>query len=605
MSSSSLAPAPPQPAQRSWAGKLFDRVWGNHHVQGRLVHPQGGDPLTNAKVYVYAKVLSVSHLVGEATSDKDGNYALDYKWFNSASSNESLAFSIFEQRVVCNQQGGLNLGPEKFICEFTRSINPHTSHHDVGVLPIHYYEYRDDFPNLKDPQANENEWPYDGALLKAAADEEIKDAAIKLWPFDLSIEKIKEIYGVNDPSFKLSGESTIDMLENGICPCYWKKGATPEEVYVEFKWGDYDQDEHPQVFDVRLDATIDSSGQKHVKSVTVHSKDNTPMTSTPSEENFEKLLFVFNSMASLAGELFFHLGRSHIFCGQIAISSGRSLHINPIKALLQRHLAFLEGINWKGIEEIFGQFGILNVSGLTVKGIEQALYGLLGTMCWGTFEPRKIWHETHRFARAANIFWEVAGKAVKKFIEEHGPNIEKHWYEIFDMSKNQTDHSPPFHPLDGVADRNEWFDSSEIDDPSLGIRVDGKAMRPITLNRDHPEPGDWDRLFQFCRYVLFMVVFWHWWIHTSQKKWVANPDVGTLAPDNNGEGPYGGASAENVRKQVKVAKELTDFLPPEAVLINNFYTDIYPYFIECILEKKVDLEAAGVDVEALTDGISI
>ena len=151
-----------------------------------------------------------------------------------------------------------------------------------------------------------------------------------------------------------------------------------------------------------------------------------------------------------------------------------------------------------------------------------------------------------------------------------------------------------------------WLDPSEKDDPNLPkVKIDGeeRALRPITINKDIPTKEDIERLKQFCTHSLFMVTFWHWWIHSSQKTWGKNLHLASLAPEKPADLPYGNTKADAAQRQLSISTSLTDFEHPG--LIANPHGDIYPYYISELRKYKDPLLRLGLNVSELPYGIII
>ncbi len=592
-------------------GQALEKKSVQHILMGRLVH-RNQDPRADQKIKIYAERFLKNYLLGEGVTDREGRFLICYPWKEKFSKEETcLKVKIYEEKLIF-ENSILNKSGENCVFETKLQADLKEESVDVGDVTIDLYEYQNDLPNLQVPEDLEKrpqQWPlsYYIDLLKAGGKEILKAEVISVLEKSLSTEEVQEIFGVSDPSLKLSCESTLDLLLNGLYPCYFLKGKEKGDLIAKINWDDYEIDLRPDLPNVSLFIHQDSDGKLSVQSLQIQYRGEEPQSYLPNETDFPRALYLFNSMALIKGEIVSHLGMAHLFSGQAAMAVFRSMNRNPIKALLFPHLREVLEINRMGASSIFGPDGVLNISGLTVNGIKKNLQDVLAGMCYSSFKPRSPLNEDHRFAKAENLYWEIVTKVVDQFFLEHEKSIVDNWDEVYYLSKNLVENSLPYRPWEGIEDFSVWQDSNEIDNPSLEGRVivndHLRAIRPITHNLRCPKEGDMERLKQFCRHSLFMVTFWHWAVHSSQKKWMMHLQFGSLAPENRGQGPFGGTSVENAKRQLVVASTLADF--KRGFLVENPNGDIYPPLIKLLLEREKEFQSLNFDIRELMYGTII
>jgi len=196
----------------------------------------------------------------------------------------------------------------------------------------------------------------------------------------------------------------------------------------------------------------------------------------------------------------------------------RNLHLNPLRLVLTAHLQEIVAQGKDGDSFAWGPEGILaKASALTMDAIHRRMSRNMAGWDWSTFSPRGQVHPTHRYAKAARLFWEVIDTSLEPFFRDNAAAIEEHWGEIKNMSDDLVAHSLPYE-APAEDPRVIPFDRNELDDPSVP-RVEAagalRSNRPITQS-DTPQPGELDKLRQFCRYVIYTATFNHTWTHTGQ-----------------------------------------------------------------------------------------
>lgn len=598
-------------------------------ISGRLVHPNG-DPFISKRInfdvwipkMVFGKKVYESKITESVETNQDGCFSFSAKkisniWF--AGKNIRVTYDVFEKNVY--HCPGTKT-PEQVLVYSSKKENEDSKDaikvrideqgNNLGNIFAEVYEYEKNSTSLHvpgDPNLRPQKWPYTKNLVFASASKVLKQIYYIANPFETTAD-VQSCFGAGDPSLKVSAETTIDMLLNGIFPCYFKK-MEGGKLKLDINWDEYDKDIEPILPNASLILTKTTEGKLDIESVTleVNGQKKTYLKDDPL---FEHALYIFNCCAVVKGEVFSHLGTGHLWTEQVAMAAYRSLSNSPIAKLLLPHLKGVVEINRMGKSAIFGKEGILNVSGLTETGIRQALDHVLGAMDYATFKPRApMEKENHPHAQAAQVIWSAFSDVVSKFVDENLPEIKKNWNEIFLLSKNLVENSKAHRPMDDEWNRNVWHDQNEIDDITVPGRVEHngeiKAIRPITTSFVGPEERDIERLKQFVSYSIFIATYWHWSVHTSQKKWMTNLEIASLAPRQLPESKdwdkFAGLHPDDARNQLAIAKILTDF--QTASLYENEFDDIHQGFLGALRDNLHKLEPIVPDILQMTPAVQI
>ncbi|SCA62806.1 hypothetical protein SCG7109_AD_00430 [Chlamydiales bacterium SCGC AG-110-M15] len=594
---------------------LFPSSWSlteEHTIQGVLRH-EDGFFFRHQKVKVYSNLFFglIPMQVGTFETDVNGKFTLSYKRFKwMKSSDHNLTFKIFEETLL-GSSSFLPRRMERAVhnIEFTK---PGGVVHQKDVnLVGRLYEYQNDLPNLHESDDLPDAWGarYLTALLGAGGYEQLVRVIGDL--ANLEIPTIENLYGRDYPELaNLDPKDTVEMLLNGICPANFLKGKTANDRRMEISWDGYDYDANTNIALPNVKAHFHLvNDQLTLKSIDIKFKeDQGYRTFRVADKGFKLALYVFNSMALLKGEVVHHLGIAHLSTGQNAMATFRSINKNPIGHLLKPHLRGVLEINRFGKTAIFGKDGILNISGLTEKGIKESLTDVLSGICYTQFHPRRPLLPSHRFAIAGNLYWNVLTDVVDKFFEANEKEIVERWYEIYDLSNNLVQHSIPHRAWEGKK-HDQWADPSEIDDPTVGGRVrykgEVRSVRPITMSIEGPQAGDMERLKQFIRYSVYLSTFDHWAVHRAQHT-VTELGFGTLAPRKPVSLPYGNVEKEDANHQLSTAHTLLDFeATGEGRLMDNPNGDIYPYLIKALNSRKKEFMNLGYDISKMFLGTII
>ncbi|MCH1429500.1 MAG: hypothetical protein L7U87_01950 [Chlamydiales bacterium] len=584
----------------------------NFEISGSLSHPNA-DPLHDQKLKLYLKLFYFKIPLATARTDENGKFQLKFKATKIPYREQELVIKVVEDKLK-EPESFFNFSTEKELASIRISKKFSEKKVDYPNLQTELYEYEDDLPMLKHPEKNElrpQQWgiSYYKSLLKAVFDEKIKDLYFTFFDDEASLEKLVKYYGGND-DIKHSMEKTIEMIFNGIFPCDPLK-TDKEGVYlVEIKWDGYEKKPTPVIPNTKLYFTLENETPEIVE-LHLEYPPHESVVYKPEDEDFLKALYHFNCAAFYKGEITKHLAIGHLASEQYAMAVFRHLKDHPIGRLLKPHLREVMEINHLGKSAIFGPEGILARGPLTVDAIRDYLRDDLRKIDYSNFNPRKVLYPGHRFAVAANKYWEILEKTIDLFFKENdinptNPEVKKQWYQVYYMSKALVEHSVEHRDSDD-KDYEALLDKNEADDPSFPGRKyfngELKTVRPITENKAEPTIEDIQRLKLFCMHALFQVTFWHWWIHSSQKTWGIQLQLASLAPQENGDLPFGDTRKKDAKHQLSISKSLTDF--DRGVLIENPNGDIYPALITELRRNKEFFMSLGLNVNELPYGTII
>ncbi len=590
-----------------------------HTISGQITYPKDSPSarptdMTDQKVNVYVTIWFFKIHAGTFTTDAEGRFTLDYKVRHLPfRKTHTLVMEIIGKKAPYKGMFSCLVSKERTLDSHKVSVANNSR--EVGNVNIQgkILEYLPDRPGLKQPEDSKNRFhrlsaDYLFELAKASAPEKLKTIAggflRKLGIGKGNTAILERRFGEADPNLKISPETTLDMITNGIYPCNWLKGRSENEFVTKIDWFRYDQDVEPQLPNVTLVATKEGN-KLNVSAVQIQFRpDREPQLYEPDDKEFEYALGIFNCSALCRGEVESHLGRGHVVTEQHSMAVFRHIRPGtPLGRLLHPHLRDVFEINRLGKSAIFGPEGVLNVTGLTPKGVAQALDDVLAGTDYTYYQPREAVCESDRLSPAKKLYWEVLGKVVDGWFKENEQGIKAQWHQVKNMSTDLVRHSRPYHRWNSVDKHSDWIDGSEIDNPNLPGRqvFDGelRVIRPITQD----DEGDWNRLKQFCQFAIFTATFWHSAVHISQAKWGTNLDVAVLAPRNDGKGKHFGTSVKDAERQLSVAHTFTSFVAD--TLLEDADGDVLRVLQAAIRSKEAEFKALGFPVSEILRSVII
>lgn len=592
-------------------------------LEGKYIHARAFNndqevPLADQKVSVYVKRFFSEIHVGDFTTDRDGNFTFSYSppLFTFGNTHD-LVLKVMEETLP---ERGDRKAEHREIDRSTLAMRD-AVHHVEGIEKEAFlYEYLAERPALLQPEeADLRPQQYGLRFYLELAVGSITSKIKAVWQRVMNAlrpgqeptaAQIQSLYGTVGPELELDGDSTIDMLFNGLTPVQWLRGDEPGTMRTIIRWDGLDLDaERTGVILPSADLIVEQDGEGgwKIQQFWIQREQGGEREHfTPDSADYRRGLYLLNSAAVVEGEVVQHLAMGHVWTEQVAMAAFRHLNDSALGRLLRPHLRDVLEINRIGASDIFGESGVLNVSGLSSKGIVQALNTVLSSMDWATFAPRPKLGANDQLADQKAIFWDLLGEVVDQYIDSNMADLRDKWYQIRRMSDDLVSHSLPYSPWKGVEDHGAWADGSEVDNPGAPGRVphpDGgfHAVRPITTS-DQPTQDDIARLRQFCRYVLFIATFWHSSVHYRQAC-VTNGRWASLAPRGDGSGEFGGTSAKDLQHQLGIAHALLTFDGWQ--LLQNEHGDVQEIMLSAVESRVPELEAAGLNVAQILQAVSI
>jgi len=584
-------------------------------ISGSFIHPNG-DPLADQKISLFTPGWLKDSLIkgSETVTDKNGNFKVEYKLkHRHYEKTENLLIKVFEKTI--SSEVGLI---EREVKSIPVTIPIHQSpYHFEKPFQVKLYEAQSNFPMMEIDDFFHRPQQTTGKFYLEVITKAIKDTIKSLVALALrkiSPEQVQNIINSSGSVVALTPENTVDFMLNGLWQARFRQGKNSNELITVMDFDDCDKKKSPDLVNTRI--TLAKNDDKlNISEIKIQFPDKRSQTFTPGTPGFidainkvnskNSSLYLSNSMGFIRGEVE-HLTH-HLITGQLALSFFRHINNHPIKRLLEPHLEGVSEINRLGAGLIFGDHGILTLSALTGKGVDQLLENGLGSFDFATFRPRQPLVPEHRCAKAQQLFWKIVTEVVDQFFNEQGDAMTSPdtWHEVYYMSQNLMKQSLPYRPYEGG--KADWIDRSDIDQPEVPGRVvyNGhlRAIRPFIGSIDKPDGVSVEKLKQFCRFVLYDSTFYHWVLHMSQKKWGTNPDMASLAPEGGNEAGWGGTNPFKAALQVDASLILTDFDAPK--IVENRFKNIYQPFIDKLLAYKVEFAELGYDISDMHSGIWI
>ncbi|MCB9766525.1 MAG: hypothetical protein H6739_42515 [Alphaproteobacteria bacterium] len=509
-------------------------------VTGRLVFQQAGPkrPLHNmAFTAAVHHPLLPDRPLGRLRTDLDGRFSVELP------TGRELTLRItLQERHRLYKRGSV---VDEDIASTQVDVHLEERTIDLGDVPVGFWPYRTDFPTPRAgavdgklaqsytkgfshtlAKAVARSAPVEGLLLAQNALDHEKPSMAEIQkhqPETLTLKVEAETPGKTRSDLWLG-----DQLLNGfnIELRVGRDADDPARFRAVIDWGDMpakglfdlaDVDvvllERPEgMLPVRITARIRQPGQGGA-----WASDET-RTFTPEDDDWDAAKRLVRCQYLLHGALHGHIIRAHFQTEMYALAVFRNLHLNPVRDVLAPHLWEIVAQGHDGDNFAWGPEGILATqSAVTTAVLYQRMADASATMDWKTFQPRTVLHNTHRYAKAARLYWDMVGQTLDDFFREHQAGIVAHWAEVRRFSDDLVDHSLPYAPQPDDP-RVVPVDRNELDHPDVPrVSVDGvtRTCRPVTLT-DTPAEGELAALQQLCHYVIFNATFNHSWTHNGQ-----------------------------------------------------------------------------------------
>ena len=211
-------------------------------VSGTLQHADKS-PFASQKIALYAPEwfeLRNRYLVSTVT-DKNGKFSFTYKDTSSLfDTSQELLIKVLTDTMPSEsvRERVVESIKSKILFEGKKSS------YDLGVITGHLYEYDPTLPMLAKPTSDvpdPQQWSEDFIirLIKDAWKPVLKQAGITVLENKLTTGLVQYLFSNGAEQLKLTCENTIDMILNGIYPCYFKRGENENELLNTISWGQY------------------------------------------------------------------------------------------------------------------------------------------------------------------------------------------------------------------------------------------------------------------------------------------------------------------------------------------------------------------------------
>jgi CRP-like cAMP-binding protein len=610
--------------------------------------PSGEDkPLHNMYLELWHRDM-IEVFLGCATSARDGSFEI---WFDPSDIGGKVnpELRVFEEDHFYTAEGELQL-TRRLVFTVPGERGLDTPSYDMGEVRVPYWEYDPNNPMPRALIVEQGDPPQtyppgrSMLMLKMIAPIEVIKQK-HLLEFRMSngegpsIDKIQKAYPENltrrlereRPGYTRSDEYFGERLLNGMSASIFDKDEShPNRYRIYHHWNSYEQDgihALPNVdmrFEVRNERLypVEITLWMRKPGVTEANAPTEKMTFTPNDgEKWLQAKRVARVSAAMVAELDNHLTTTHLNTEQYAIAAYRNLRKNPVRFLLFPHLKEVVLIDHSADSFLLGPNGyVTRASALTDEATKLRIRQVMGTLDWKNYRPLQPICETHTYAKAANLFWDVLGEYIDEFFEQHGEEIVKHWYEVHMFSKDLVEHSAPDflcrYLTSTVAGKPEsarsWFSAEERMDlsvPRYVVNGVPRAVQPVTLS-DIPLPSDIENLKQVCRYTIHHSTFKHTWANARQY-------------DDGGEIVYNALGLRYGKNSVFGPESDHDIAPPPdratellwiscmlsravyGYITRNEDRDIDPAFVEMLERHRGDFAALDVDIDTIQSRTNI
>jgi hypothetical protein len=601
-------------------------------IRGRLVFRQAGEfqPVHHLRLEVRTKVFAGVHTT-MAFTDFDGRFEatvpasaaqLEIAWFDTEhklNSDSTPLDSFFEVGAI------------------VRPISKGVT--ELGEIAIGFWPYRTDAPS---PRAD----LVDGKLVQAyskgykhtlelAIAKQVPTALLTKGELvfagnSLTMAEIQKHYpprlttiaDAKSPGVSRSDEWLADQLLNGfdIGLHIGRDADDASKFRVVIRWDVGASKIDDVSYDVtNVDVTIEERGDKLAASrirLETLSPDGKGGWKAPvrldvatGDSQWEQAKRIVRCQYLLHGAIEGHIGYSHFQTEQNAVAVNRNVRRNPIRRVLWPHLQEIiaqdhdvDGFAW-------GPTGILvTQSGLQTRDLWNMFVTRASVMCWSTFTPRSVLHPTHRYAKAANLFWELVGDYLGEFFSQNRIEIEKEWGEVLRLSNDLTEHSHPYRaeahsPAVVPVDLHE---RDRTDVPRTTTRGVLRAVRPITTTAA-PASGDLERLQRFCQYAIYQATFNHSWTHDGQTDASGELAYATFGLRNGSLGDVADTSINPPPKQLVESLSFNALgdAARYGLLLADEEHDVPSALRSALENKREAFESLGVNVSLLRSRINI
>lgn len=359
----------------------------------------------------------------------------------------------------------------------------------------------------------------------------------------------KKTRSMSHPAETETDEWLVDRILNGFHPAYFR-GKKGGPYRIEFNWNAYDfakisakawdklsheankdRYELPNLVaafeehlgslrptEIRVQYRKRSDYQGPIKNA---SQLEAEIAYTPNSAQWSYARRLLRCQLALSGEMDHHLARGHLLTEQyLAALRTQISSSHPLYDILHRYLSASDGINAYGDVLIMGDTGALaNLCALSDASIVRRLVEQVGGLDWKDWKPREPVVASHRYAKAALLYWEKLRPVVRSLVHGAWIKIEDRWAEVERFSNTLVKRSPQYKPYLGVP-LKEWRDTNEfIKDGRPGGTPAMSPLPPRAAGVDARR----DALVQLCTHAIFHATFFHTWTNDRQFEDLGDP----------------------------------------------------------------------------------
>lgn len=533
--------------------------------------------------------------------------------------------------------------------------------YNMGIIPLFYWEYRHDthLPRvvIKDHDLDAPQ-KYPQARVDTITEQFVPIELITkkhLLRIDegrkLTIEDIQKDYPENltvamekiKPGITRSDQWFGDRMINGMYASTLDKDPeNPNLYWLYYHWSSYDHNPNYAFNDISMKFSINEDGYFLPESITLKGPispsgtANSKITLTPKDgQKWESAKRVARVSGGILTEIDKHFTETHLNTEQYAIAAYRNIRRNPVGSILFPHLRNVVLINHTADKILIKKDGYINrATALTPEGIEKRVTDVLGTLDWKNWKPMKPLSSKHRYAHAANLYYDVITNYIDEFFSVHESDIIEEWHEIYSFSQDVVEQAvQPFlckhlqkaletNPNKGEANQpKDWFTRDNRMDLSIKrpkVSDEFKAVSHITtkkeLNKNEPETckPELEALKEACAYIIFNATFGHYWANSKQYD-----DIGEIRYCSLGirlgiepDGVLGPENDDNISPDLKISTQMmwwSNMLSKTAYgfIMSNEQGDINPLLIHKLKEKEEAFAALGVDIYSIQSETNI
>ena len=536
----------------------------SHRAIGRLLfEAQGTDglprPMHNMWVELWDRDIGGDDVLGTGESDAEGKFEI---WYDPADAGAldkpDLELRVYELNHY--YRAGKVEFAQKLIFAQPGDDNVTVQTYEFGDVRVPYWEYDPDAPTPRLMIVDNSSPPQSFGpgrtlvMLKNLAPLELKKRKHFLMnkanPDKPSLQDIQKDYADcltlklerEQPGYTRSDEYFGERMLNGMSASIMDRDPRdPKLFWIHHHWNRYQQDgEHaaPNVdmwFELRDGKLVPVKIQLQFRlrsDLGANPQMEDPLTFTPIDgDAWLQAKRVARVSAALSAEIDVHLSQTHLNTEQYAVAAYRNLRKSPLRFLLLPHLKEVVLINHEADKWLLGPRGfVTRAAALTAEAWGERVRQNVGMLDWKNWQPRRAICDDHRYAHAANLFWEVVSEFVNDFFKQNIDGIVSQWYEVHRFSRDLIDHSVPAFLCQFLRralldqsgqwrpDAEKWFEGRERMDLTIPRHeVDGRpiAVQPITSS-DHPDEEGIENMKQVARYVIFHATFFHSWPNSRQ-----------------------------------------------------------------------------------------